>query len=380
MKINLIFITIIFLCLSAACSKSPKRPHEYVESILNGLILERSEMGFKGKVRAVLTYEYAPEDWTKNKIRLDNSPYSLLNIDRQFQEIIDVEIIRNHAYLFDRFGRLIKDIGYENDFETQQYIAFENYIFNKRGKLMEWNHAEVNQEITHQKKWIYDDYQRLIEYVEDGLNDYVYKSLLSYINDTLIVQDLTIKNGDMIYQDIDRNPTDYFDSRERKEYDQNGKLIKTTYLAYGEEFPSYSIHYDYDYKGNKMQETYYDALQLVTQTKKYYYNNANTLIEEIKIDSIGTEIKRFTEAGYEYEYIWIPFSPQVHTFSGHRTYYDQYKNEIKRIDLERYQDGSFKENVKRIELGYDDTGNWISKKTFINDTLRTRTERQIVYY
>lgn len=84
--------------------------------------------------------------------------------------------------------------------------------------------------------------------------------------------------------------------------------------------------------------------------------------------------------GNEVEYLLIPFNYEEQSFVHIWKNIDNFGNVIKRVTLKRDLNGNFVEQTTKIELEYDNQGNWISKKTFDNDSLILKTERQIIYF
>ena len=204
------------------------------------------------------------------------------------------------------------------------------------------------------------------------------------MQDTIQIEEVTTKRKDTTYvwkirynkfgELIDESP------REKKEFDENGNLTKVVHEGLKGVFSSFSIVYDYDHFNNKVRETEYDSMSNVVKTKMLYYNEKNELVQKIQIDSTGTEIKRIDESGYVYEYSYIPFNEEENRFHGFWRNFDKYGNVIKRVDINKDQNGKLVEQISRIELEYDEIGNWHAKRVYRNDSLTINFERKIKYY
>jgi uncharacterized Zn ribbon protein len=138
------FFIVLLVVILTGCQTGPsdfyivKEEKNIVEERLNRIIIEREELGFMGQVRSSLEFEFDSMDWTDQLIKLNESKYSSISADDQIKEIYDVPIRESNSYLFNKSGRLIKDIRFVEDDDV--YMAdVEQYIFDEKDKLLEWN-------------------------------------------------------------------------------------------------------------------------------------------------------------------------------------------------------------------------------------------------
>ena len=79
---------------------------------MNKLIVESHEKDLVGKVKSSLEYEFNAADLTDNLIKLKESKYKQISTDDSIDEIRNVPIRESNSYLFDKSGKLIKDIRF----------------------------------------------------------------------------------------------------------------------------------------------------------------------------------------------------------------------------------------------------------------------------
>ena len=128
-----------------------------------------------------------------------------------------------------------------------------------------------------------------------------------------------------------------------------------------------------------MKETEYDSQSHVLETKMFYYNEKDELIQEIEIDSVHTGIRRFDELGNVFEYSSIPFNEED-MFYGFWSNFDRYGNIVKTVDFHKDDKGKLVERVAKTEFEYDKVGNWVSQRVYVNDSLSAIFKREIKYY
>lgn len=261
----------------------------------------------------------------------------------------------------------------------------EQYIFDEKDKLLEWNSSGFGGGLNVQRLFTYDNNERLTEYYEiDFYHSLVTKMNVSYVKDTIQLEQVTISRGDTTsawLEKYDRRGEviTYNDPAVIEEFDERGNLVSAFHKGLGSLYSSFTLTYDYDSKNNKVKETKYDSINNVVETTLFYYNDKNNLVEEVEVDSIGTEIKRFNELGNVVDYSSTPFEEEVPYYGFWRNC-DQYGNVIKWVFLNRDENGKLVEQMTSIDLEYDKLGNWISKKVFENDSLVAMSKRVISYY
>ena len=380
------FILIIGLLFLFGCHSEKKETNHLkkeksiVEEFLKEVILNREDLGLIGNVRSNLEYEFKSGKFKKEIINIKGEKYHFISADSLVEKIKNIELKESNFHLFNESGHLIKDIRYG----INNKIILENveeYIFNNNEKLIEWNKTDFDNDLIAQKTFIYDHKSRMVEFMENHFFDKLTTKVeISYKNDTVFLKDVTTLRGDTTI--IWRTKYDkYGDIIEDKEYGENGNLIKSTYEGINDLFPPSSITYDYDYKGNRINETEYDSINNMVSTERFYYNDENELIQSIKIDTSGTAIKQYNENKYVYDYTWTPFSEAAdYSFHNFWVNYDKYGNVIKRIDLQKDDNGKMVEDITKTALEYDEFGNWTSKSVFENDSLTTLFEREIKYF
>ena len=364
-----------------------KEEKNVVEDFLDETILDREDFGLMGNVQSTLEYEFKSGELNDEILNIKEGKYHFISTDSTITKIRNVEIRESYSLLFNESGRVIKKIRYVN-YDKIYMEIIEKYTFDNSGKLIEWSKTDFDNELTAQKTFTYDKQARLVEFMESyPFDKSIRKVNTIYKKDTITLEITNSLRGGITspnrvkydkYGDIiEDNPRE----REGKEYDENGNLIKSNHEGLNGFYSPFSIIYDYDYKGNKIKETEYDSINNIVSTERYYYNKENKLVQSIEIDTLGTEINRYDENKYVYEYTWTPFKDNKNgSFYSFWRNYDKYGNVIKRVDLHRENNGKMIEDITKTELEYDEFGNWISKSVFENDSLTTLYEREIRYF
>ena len=370
----------VFGCQDDAL-KEGRREINILEESVEKIILDRKEMGFIGNVRSALEYEFDSDSWNDETIKIKEGKYHSISADELIEEIQDVIIRESNSYLFDKSGKLIKDVRYveHDNIHTERII---NYKFDNKQKLIEQSRSNFEGEVYAEQKFIYDDKERLVEF-RDFHHSGVTIMDVSYFEDTIQINEVHTNNGDTTYTEIRKYNRygDFIDNDPNtlKEFDDRGNLISLRYDPLGGDSPTYSTTYDYDARNNKVRETEYDSLGHVVETIMFYYNEKDELIQEIEIDSSNTEIKRFDKLGNVFEYTSVPFNEEEE-FYGFWSNFDRYGNIIKTVDFHKDERGKLVERVSKTEFEYDKVGNWVLQRVYVNDSLLTMFKREVKYY
>lgn len=391
MQIQKLILIISLLFLFGCHSEKKETNHlkkekSIVEEFLKEIILNREDLGLMGNVRSTLEYKFQSGAFNKEIVSVKGEEYHFISTDSLIEKIRNIELKQSNFHLFNESGHLIKDIRYV--IHNKPFLEeVEEYIFNNNEKLIEWNRTNIDKELTAQKTFKYDQDDRLIEFIENYIFDKSIRKINTFYKmDTIVLEEVnTLRGGttstwqteyDRYGERIERNPRE----REGKEYDKNGNLIKLAYEGMNGYISPFSITYDYDYKNNKINETEYDSINNIVSTERFYYNNENELIQSIKIDTSGTAVKQYNKNKYLYGYTWTPFNEGDYSFHSFWVNYDKYGNVIKRVDLQKDDNGKMVEDITKTALEYDEFGNWTSKSVFENDSLTTLFEREIKYF
>lgn len=347
------------------------------------MILEREELGFRGKVKSSLEYEFESKYLTKTLLNSQERKYRNKYI-QDVEGIRDVPVRVSNNYLFDKHGRLIKNIRFIKDNHIDME-HIDNYIFDNNGKLIESNSSDFNEKLNQQKLFSYNEKGNLIQIKEIHFSDSFLSNIdITYLPDTIQINEVTTKRGDTT--NISRVRYNKFAERiddepnTDKEFDSRGNLIMISYKRYDYSAPSFSTVYDYNSKNIKVKETEYDSLNNIKEVTLFYYNERDELIQEIHIDPDGTAFRQYDKTGYNYNFLLTPFDEEEGAFYGIWNNHDQYGNERKRIKFQKNNEGRIIEQELNIKMEYDDQGNWISKMMYQNDSLTTIIERKIDYF
>lgn len=389
MQIRKLF-PIFFLSFLFGCSTEKKEINSYkketnvIEEFLNETILDRKDFRLQGNVHSTLEYEFLSGEISNEITNIKGEKYHFISVDSVIEKLRNIELKASYSCLFNEFGQLTKDIRYI--IHNKNFLEnIEEYEFDNHQKLLEWNKINIDNDLAVRKTFVYDDKNRLVEFIENYFFDeYTTKIEISYKNDTVIMKDMSNMEGDSPYflkteydkygDIVENNP------REDKEYDKNGNLIKMTYEGLRGFTSPFSITYDYDYKGNKIEKTEYDSINSIVCVERYFYNKKNELIQSIKVDTSATEIKRYDEYQHVHEYTLTSLKDNNRSFYSFWVNHDKYGNVIKRVNLHRDSNGIMIEEVIKTELEYDEVGNWIIKRVLENDSLTTLFEREIRYF
>lgn len=378
--IFLLLVNLLFGCQVDDLEKG-RREINILEDSLDKIILERKEMGFIGNVRSALEYQFDSDNWKDETINIKGGKYHSISADELIEDVQDVNITESNSYLFDKSGKLIKDVRYVEHDNIHMEVV-NNYKFDNKQKLIEWSRSDFEGEVRAKKLFVYDEKERLVEFKE--FHHSVVRIVdVSYFDDTMQIKEVITNKGDTTYTEISKyNKYGEFidnDPNTLKEFDDRGNLISLRYDRFGENSPPYSTTYDYDARNNKVRETEYDSLGHVLETKMFYYNEKDELIQEIEIDSVQTEIRRFNKLGNVFEYSSIPFNEED-MFYGFWSNFDRYGNIIKTVDFHKDDKGKLVERIAKTEFEYDKVGNWVSQRVYVNDSLLTIFKREIKYY
>ena len=311
-KYIILLTGLIFFGCQGDPLKEGRREINILEESVEKIILDRKDMGFIGNVRSALEYEFDSDSWNDETIKIKEGKYHSISADELIEEIQDVIIRESNSYLFDKSGKLIKDVRYveHDDIHMERII---NYKFDNKQKLIEQSRSDFAGEVYAKKKFVYDDKERLVEF-RDFHHSGVKILDVSYYDDTMQIKEVITNRGDTTYTEISKyNKYGEFidnDPNALKEFDDRGNLISLRYDRLGGDSPPYSTTYDYDARNNKVRETEYDSLGHVIETKMFYYNEKDELFQEIEIDSSNTEIKRFDKLGNVFEYTSVPFNEE----------------------------------------------------------------------
>lgn len=359
-------------------------PKTVVEKSLDKIILDREDLGLIGNVKSSLEYEYDYAKRTDKIIKIKNSTSPHISADKSIDKILDVPIKESYSYLFNSSGKLIKKIRFANHDNIYMEVV-ENYEFDHQDKLLSWTQSRFNDKIVSQKEFTYDSAGRLIEFKEKHLSDsYDFITKVSYQNDTIQFNDLKIRKNDTTFLSSSKydlaGKLIFEDSIPIKTFDSIGNLIIEKYVPSSKSSNSFSIYYDYNSDHQKVRHTKYDSQNQLVEIITFNYNEQGKLRQEIRVDSTLTEIKRYDERGNINEYTSIPLNNEEYNFHGNWTNYDQYGNIIKRVFYAKDENGKLVESIEKVEIKYDEIGNWISKKVYQNDSLITLFHQEIKYF
>ncbi|MEL6866156.1 MAG: hypothetical protein AAFP19_17135 [Bacteroidota bacterium] len=273
---------------------------------------------------------------------------------------------------FDERGRLIKKIRYRNNSPNKTTI----YQYTPKGDLQSWQIFE-------------ERFSTLTQYTYTP-NHNIEQTQQWRINNKPAQNDSTLITTKSFTYDQDQLIQIIHNQSSIEEYSYEGKLLhfkKGPYIsksfAYDEEEKLTQL---YEYMGNKIDSTKRKG------SKIYYYDPNNRLI----LDSIlnhTTKVYQITE--YSYQKDGLLKSVKVRYGESYRNINFEYiDKKINRVRIETNQSNNaylhhwidhriantYPFPIKyKEEFDYDQYGNRISKKVFVNDELYSEVNYQIIY-
>lgn len=262
-QLQLFRLLIIFMLLLVGCISSNEEfesddsSKNFIEKDLDKFISNRKDKGLLGDVRSTFEYEYTNE--SDGMILIQKN----IAADDSFREIKNVLIIDSYSDRFNKEGELIKSVRSSN---YKQDIDITEFFFDDEGKIIKYSQWYNDRKSNRQKLFIYDKNDRLVEVIDKGsYRDLISKYKYTYLQDTIILQDSTFRNGISTSTSkvkLNRNG-DIFDKdpRVKKEYDKKGNLTRRTYFKnYERNKPIYITNYDFNDKNLLVKEVRYDSI------------------------------------------------------------------------------------------------------------------------
>lgn len=278
------------------------------------------ELGLSGKVKSVKEKSYSATE--------------------KFGEIVKIQEKRENPFDSDFFasynesGKILE----KEDYNLNGSLKWRHeYLYDEQGNRIASNVYDSNGKLSGKEIYEYDELQNLInkkyynlDYLFNGVNErltnndnYIYNEKGLLIEET---------GGDVKFV----NKYDNSDNLIDKDFFYNGRLNSKEV-------------FEYNQKGQKISEKFYDSDGQLSSEKKFLYSNDEKLLEENTFHS-G---KKFTVK------------------------YDQNENILEEIEYKSDGTPIIKKSYKYI---YDKNKNWTKKTVYKNLTPAFILEREINYY
>lgn len=256
-----------------------------------------------------------------------------------------------------KFGEVTKGRpGRESFLENDTEI-----IFDKKGHKTKEKVYFSDGTLSGQSTFKYDKNEKLIEHYISG-----------YGKDTFEYD----MNGNMVRETTFILGQDSLSELKLSKYDDHG--LRTSLIGYKADGNlDFKIKYDYNKKGNKAQESYYDSKSNLYEDRFYDYDSDGNIIKERRVNF---KPKSFFETRYKYD-DHNNIIEELITSSGglnstHTYDYDENGNKIKQTNV--VSDGLRWESTWKYK--YDSYGNWVEKIAFEEGEAKFLLERTIKYY
>ncbi len=150
--------------------------------------------------------------------------------------------------------------------------------------------------------------------------------------------------------------------------------VKTSYDGR----PMSSYEYAYDASGNMTSEKYYDEDQILVYHYVYAYDKANLLTEKRRYG--GEDREELLEL-IKYDFRGLVTDETSYTVGeiDVQTQYTYDSNNNLTLREEHYIESDYVRTMKFVYI-YDEQGNWLSSKTYLDGSLEATELREITYY
>jgi len=382
MNITRLLALLIVICvLGCTTEKGESPPERSFTSLqqkgLDEFILDKDKLDLKGKVKSCLEYYYKDQDISDEFIQLSGSKYESITADKSIQEIRKVDLSTSESYLFDRSGKVTRVVNYNEDRHFD--LRIENHIYDREGRIREWNSLDSDGEIDRKKEFQYDSQGRLSSYNEMGKSNQTSSSgIYTYGQDYIERKSISLRAGDTlhnsttkfnIYGDVISENSDVI-----RTYNDQGYILKEEYGSSADR-----VEYRYDSRNNKIEETKYDSTNAIVEINMFLYNERDELIKKFSIDTSHSDFQEYENQQLGFGFSMFSSNNHEDQLAGAWRVFDDRGNSIKHIYIEA-EGGSINRVVSRTEHIYDDIGNWVSRSYYRNDSLTSTVERIIRYY
>lgn len=388
-------ISIIFM----SCNQSERIIHSgknKVEEYISQEGYERSDLHFQGNVRSFIEYDLLRFDTIDIiKTVLKEIPrYRFISADTLMKSIKAKSITDSNSMMFNEKGKVVKYVRWYA-IKGQSDTRHTNvYLYDEHGNLLEkeefFAHGE-NEELNEKQNFYYDRNNKLVKHCRVKVNDNdsgkneSCGSLTYRENDILFnIAEVDLEKGDTIKISrmmLNRNGVwTEDDTREVREFDERGNLIKLTEREPFLKIDRYTTLYNYDLNNNLIQESTYDRSGQLISSVSNYYDKEGKLRMMVKNDSDHTKIEHYNPNGQPSQYLDLDYRDTTTRKSSTRFEYDKFGNLIFQEDISKGEANYEYFSVKNYQLTYDESGNWIEQRVFENDSLTSITRREIIYY
>ena len=378
-------ISIILLLSGLGCYAQPS----FVpEDLSYDFRISKEDLGIKGNVKTVSQSNTRTSTASPNIIGIVLYGYFDFNI---YEEGRDVYYDNN--FMTPIFPTL-KDGGF-----TCEFARSSNYVESIRWTYKPRHHGYIYPEMFFDYHYKYDSDNKVVSVITDG--DYKKSFFFKYENGLLVEKEVNSFNNEVVY------PTTY-------KYDSNGRVVEviTIPTCRGKKNGNPSIRsYSYSEEGDKIKvkSTCSNVKLVLADSKRnrnsewIYDKNGKLLESEIYVTkkdgkafraSSGQQLV-FTKIKSNYTYnqhgqmikrndVYSDKPGLMNATLDHfkKTIYeyDTYGSLVMKLENFSTRFSEIGSVLTTFKYEYDSNGNWITKKTYINDILTTITTREITYW
>jgi len=299
---------------------------------------------FKGRVESVEEFTAFPEDFSlKDNIVLEDLSFATTLFQR-----------------FDKRGNLVDEMVFSEFGKLQQY---DKYFFDVSGKKIAKERYDSQKEFLSLEKFEYDEQGRI-------------SKKTTYDNEDKIIETAVWNYQKGTVKEV-FNSKEEIIKKEISEFDEENNLRRKVIFDYESANPE-QTEILYNEVGKKSKETYFDKdEQLIGKItwdykdnwlqKDEFNRNGFTLRKEKEFDDLGNLIA---------EKLFVPtFQPEIQEIDWEEDYAAL---EDFRFNPEQYN--LYPAEEKTIFYEFDEAGNWVLRKMYVNKKLNEICERMISYF